>query len=624
MNSIIRKYALLLGLMLALGSCSVAPTGLVLNADNASPAVDAGAEVSVLDAQAVQDVGADAENKADTKVSDSGLASDTDTGPPEADTAEVIVEDVLQDVAVDTEGTTLDAGTDEGALDSGVVPVDSGTEPPVSLNDCCYAHGEQGCSEESCSDLVCAVNPLCCVLEWNAGCALAAVTVCSECNISDAGACCVGNDSAYCGDFDCVNKVCAVDSYCCEFKWDSFCANKANEMCSDCNLSDAGDCCESTGSPYCENLTCVQAVCEKDDYCCTGKWDTFCANCAKGETTFEGTSCADVVSQCECVITHEDLAEHWSPGWYQDTDDTDAQADYIVAYDFDGDFKSENNWENLHTAAADLSAVIYWSMVETETHWYILYADFHPRDWTEDCDPLLPFVNSPCHENDMEGAMVVVKKDGSPWGEFQVLYTEAHNFLHIFTNNTSITAGSNLSFHPGLVSFEDGSHPELYVESKGHGVCALLFEGGSHCQHPVTPGQNYFPGGDGIVYRFKGVAEVPEGGNDQDVGYALVPLETTLWTRRFDICDDGCTFDGNMNYMGVNFGKSFDGETWKDDAANPPWAWDDPADGVQVQRGDFFFRPAHTYLQHVNGQGETSQVYLHNPYLFSIPGLLPP
>jgi hypothetical protein len=107
------------------------------------------------------------------------------------------------------------------------------------------------------------------------------------------------------------------------------------------------------------------------------------------------------------------------------------------------------------------------------------------------------------------------------------------------------------------------------------------------------------------------------------VGYALKPLETTLWPLRFSICDDGCTFDGNLNYGGVNFGEAFDGETWKNDSANPPWAWDDPDDGGAVQAGDFFFRPAYTYIQHLNGQGEVSQVYLFNPYFSSLPGQNP-
>jgi hypothetical protein len=309
--------------------------------------------------------------------------------------------------------------------------------------------------------------------------------------------------------------------------------------------------------------------------------------------------------------SHEQLAAHWAPVWYQDSDSSNYEGDYIVAYDFDGDTRSDNNWDNLDKAGVDLRAVIYWSLVETQTHWFILYADFHPQDWDENCQPI-PFGPDKCHENDMEGAMVVVEKDGSPHGKFFLLYTEAHNILYIFTNDPSVKPSSSKSLKSVPVTFEEGSHPELYVESKGHGVCALQYDGSDHCSHPL--GSNPFPGGDGVVYRYKGKAEKPSSGDDRDVGYDLVPLSSTLWPRREDICNDGCTFDGEMVYEGMTLGKAFDGDSHGDDKANPPWAWDDPDDGP-VYRGDFFFRPAESAVTHLQIIGAWSKTYLHNPFV---------
>lgn len=308
------------------------------------------------------------------------------------------------------------------------------------------------------------------------------------------------------------------------------------------------------------------------------------------------------------------LAAHWAPVWYQDSDDRDYLADRIVAFDFDGDTRSDNNWENLTKAGVDLSARIYYSVVETTSHWFILYADFHPRDWATDCSPLIP-LSEPCHENDLEGAMVVVRKDGSPFGAFLLLYTEAHNQLHIYTNEAGISAGSTTHLESTRVTFEGGSHPELYVESKGHGVCALYHSQKDHCEHPTSGSPPEFGGGDGLVYRYKGKAETPSSGNDRDVGYALVPLESTLWARRKDVCDGGCTFDTTMVYAGETIGKAFDGDTHGDDKANPPWAWDDPDDGP-VYRGDLFFRPAEAVLTHLKGlPAPFSKTYLRNPFL---------
>ncbi len=307
------------------------------------------------------------------------------------------------------------------------------------------------------------------------------------------------------------------------------------------------------------------------------------------------------------------LAEHWAPVFYQDTDERDALADYIVGFDFDGDTRSDNNWENLTKAGVDLSAKIYYSVVETTTHWFILYADFHPRDWAKDCSPLIP-LSEPCHENDLEGAMVVVRKDGSSFGSFLLLYTEAHNILHAFSNDGAVAGAASPRLEPTKVTFEGGSHPELYVESKGHGVCALHFSGKDHCEHPTDGSPPPFPGGDGIVYRYKdGKAETPSSLKDGSVGYALVPLET-LWSRRKDICDGGCTFDTTMTYAGETLGKAFDGDTHGSDKANPPWAWDDPDDGP-VYRGDFFFRPAETVLTHFKVPLPFSKQYLFHPFL---------
>ena len=64
----------------------------------------------------------------------------------------------------------------------------------------------------------------------------------------------------------------------------------------------------------------------------------------------------------------------------------------------------------------------------------------------------------------------------------------------------------------------------------------------------------------------------------------------------------------------MSYPLAFDGETYGDDKANPPWAWDDPDDGA-VYRGDFFFRPARALTTHDHVPGPISQVYAHNPFL---------
>src|SRR5215203_5798959 len=110
--------------------------------------------------------------------------------------------------------------------------------------------------------------------------------------------------------------------------------------------------------------------------------------------------------------SYEDLAYRWAPVHYQDTDDSHAKADYITRVNYDGNYICTDNWQNLDKG--DLSAYVYYSVVETSTHWFIVYAFFHPRDWTDH-----PFDQE--HENDMEGILEVIKKDGNLFGSMQAM-----------------------------------------------------------------------------------------------------------------------------------------------------------------------------------------------------------
>ena len=77
------------------------------------------------------------------------------------------------------------------------------------------------------------------------------------------------------------------------------------------------------------------------------------------------------------------LAQYWAPVVFQDTAEPIFKADYLAAWDYDGNQNPRNNWENLDDSDADLGAVVYYWVVDTENHWYVGYGFFHPRDWGE-------------------------------------------------------------------------------------------------------------------------------------------------------------------------------------------------------------------------------------------------
>ena len=564
-----------------------------------------------------------------TEEADGEDVPESDVPDPEDvwEDADVKEEDIEEEDTEEEDTEEEDAAGEEGG--EGTLPDEKGA--------CCEAHATPGCDEADCEALVCEGDPYCCALAWDALCIQGALNVCAQCSDEPLDSCCATQDEPGCENLVCETQICAADPYCCETKWDGLCVQAAESDCTVCGgvtpEASEEDCCLAHETPGCGDASCEALVCEIDPFCCNTQWDNYCVACGAGEDSFGGSSCGNAKSLCGCTTpypTLEALAEHWAPVWYHDVDDSNTEGDYFTAIDADGDLVSSNNWESLSDGLTDLRGVIYWSVITTETHWFILYANFHPQDWDEVCSAGALY--KVCHENDMEGAMVVVQKDGYGYGQFRVMYTQAHNHLYMYRNDVNITKKSG-ELREVPVTFENGSHPQVYVEAGGHGVCALyhnenLSFSADFCSHDIgdqmedcidaggndcDPG-DYFPGGDGIVYRHKAVGEIPSGAFDKDVGYALVPFESEIWDRRENLCNGNCLFDKTFEYEGVTLPKAFDGETWEDDKANPPWAWDSADDG-EVYRGDWFFKPAHSLLIHVSMPEEVSLTYTENPYL---------
>ena len=67
-------------------------------------------------------------------------------------------------------------------------------------------------------------------------------------------------------------------------------------------------------------------------------------------------------------VIHQGLGDH-------------PRGDYITNFDFDGDWRGDNNWENLDNLNYKLRAYVYFSVIETTTHYFIHFATFHPRDY---------------------------------------------------------------------------------------------------------------------------------------------------------------------------------------------------------------------------------------------------
>jgi hypothetical protein len=109
-----------------------------------------------------------------------------------------------------------------------------------SPNGCQSVHPGPGCNDISCCDLVCDVNPLCCLETWAPECVGLAQSVCPATTCGDApGNCCSENPTPSCSDAACCSAVCAQDPWCCGNQWDQLCADTAAGLCDSCAVAEA-------------------------------------------------------------------------------------------------------------------------------------------------------------------------------------------------------------------------------------------------------------------------------------------------------------------------------------------------------------------------------------------------
>jgi len=327
---------------------------------------------------------------------------------------------------------------------------------------------------------------------------------------------------------------------------------------------------------------------------------------------------------------HRSLAYRWAPIIIQDTAGN-WNADLIGKIDYDGDWRSNNNWNNLPSAG--IAPYIYYNVLETSTHWFIHYHTYHPRDWNNvffgTCGP-----DPDCHENDTENLLVMVQKDGSTYGRFRMLQTRAHNdFFQYALANDGVGNGTGPSAEDidndaerGFTLFTDTSvgitdpRPAVYIESKGHGICEWWDNNGPFCTH----GDDAVPGDDGVMYypsenATPSVPPNPEGGEWSNFksAYNLISLWDDVWVLR-SCLGNNMTFDIPFTYADVTgngspfIGKAMDGDDHADDAATMWWAQSD--DNNNLAAGDWTFDPAVTVVRQLTFAEPVDATYAFNPF----------
>jgi hypothetical protein len=312
------------------------------------------------------------------------------------------------------------------------------------------------------------------------------------------------------------------------------------------------------------------------------------------------------------------------------------RADYITNFDFDGDWKGDNNWDNLDNRSYPLRAYVYYAVSETPTHYFVHYAFFHPRDYKGDLaqSQLLELIIAEglkqagrdptgglaedvalSHENDLEGCLVVAEKRGADLARAEVKYVEtmAHNNYFKYCPDEG---------RAGICEAIEmkGNRPLIFVEPKGHGPSRYS---GSRQQLKVSI--------NGVmIYSYTGRAEEPDRVKEKSIGYDLISIYDTLWMRAKQGKNE--TYGEAFNYQTRAFlkyqlngpakkveknlgslGAVFRGDDGFKNKARAPWAWYDDSERERP-RGEWFFDPASVIARHFDLGQEFSRAYLYNPF----------
>jgi hypothetical protein len=326
---------------------------------------------------------------------------------------------------------------------------------------------------------------------------------------------------------------------------------------------------------------------------------------------------------------YRSLAYRWAPIIIQDTA-SKWNADFIGKVNYDNDWRSNNNWDNLPSAG--IAPYIYYDVLETSTHWFIHYHTYHPRDWDNvffgTCGPA-----NDCHENDTENLLVMVQKDGSTYGRFRLMETEAHtSFYQYALANDGVSGGTgpdaddiDNDAERGFTLFADTSvgvndpRPAIYIESKGHAICDWWDNNGPYCSHS----DDNVPGNDGIMYypsetATPSVPPNPSGGQWSNFKspYNLISIWDDVWVLR-SCLGNNMTFDIPFTYPGVAgngspyIGEAMDGDDYSDDAGTAWWAQNQG----NLVPGDWTMDPARTVLRQLTFSESVDSNYGFNPFL---------
>jgi hypothetical protein len=135
-------------------------------------------------------------------------------------------------------GPTTDAGGTEApdaglSSDAGAATEGDAGALPAPANDCCSVSASGGCADPRVAACVCEGDPVCCESSYDELCVDQAASRCGlDCDdrapVSD---CCSASDVPGCTVPEVAACICAIDPFCCAFRFDQNCVNLGLSQC---------------------------------------------------------------------------------------------------------------------------------------------------------------------------------------------------------------------------------------------------------------------------------------------------------------------------------------------------------------------------------------------------------
>ncbi|MBI1853300.1 MAG: hypothetical protein HYR85_23425 [Planctomycetes bacterium] len=314
-------------------------------------------------------------------------------------------------------------------------------------------------------------------------------------------------------------------------------------------------------------------------------------------------------------------ARRYSPFVYQATDRKRGREDLPCNVDFDGDLIGNDNWENIERFR--LTPTVYYASLETETHRFLTFHLFHPRDWA----PIRLGLQD-VHENDGENFQVVVEKAS---GRPVLLFAQAHYRGRAYARDRATFRDGDVRVRDSFVTLDDDGHPSpggfhvaVFVESQGHGIYGT----DDSCSRVSIDGigRATFSKGSGLQLRAAHDDERVDEPRSFDSGVVPYRLESTtakLWPLLVagSLVGDGRLFDDPCRYHDsrltiAKMPRTYDGNLYSGPLGNDrgisPFAVSFGFSSREV--GALFFDPAARWQHALEIDGPWALDYVNDPF----------